>query len=511
MIGDGRSAALVARDGAIDWLCLPNLDSPSVFAAILDADRGGSFELQPAIPFDSSRRYLPRTNVLETTFTTDRGVVRIVDAMTLPDHHLAPMRELVAVDRRRLRPGADALAVSAAVRLRRGTRRGASGATACRSRRGAPKRSRLRTGMPARPRGATAPSRGGSTSTAAAARVLAMATRVRRAAGRARAAGDRLAPRRHDPLLGAVVGRARLRRPVGRLVLRSALALKLMIFAPSGASVAAPTTSLPEEIGGERNWDYRFCWIRDSNFMIDALMRLGCHAEARSLFWWFMQATALTEPEVHVLYRLDGGIGPDERELGAGRLSGLAAGAHRQRRAGAGAARHLRRAARDGVALQRRRARARSRHRRGARPDRRSRLRHLAAAGLGDLGGAQRPVSLHALEGDVLGGARSRAEDGGRGRGARRHAPRWRREAAAIRAYVDAECWSDELRQLHAHRRQPGRRRQPADAAARRLRRSARRAHARHDRRRQPHAARTATSSIATMPTMGCRAGRGAS
>jgi len=314
VIGDGRTAALVARDGSIDWLCLPNVDSPSVCAALLDAEHGGVFELRPSIPFESARRYVPRTNVLETVFTTDRGSVRVVDALTLPDDRLDPMRELVrAVEGV---SGDVPMRWRFAPRFKYGTE-----APRCEWRLGIPVATRdgeavgiasWNAGRPAWRDGAAE-------------------------SGFTVGAGGRawlvLTSAYAEPLVvpGLPAVTARLERtirfwerwcrdlayvgPWADLVERSALVLKLLIFAPSGASVAAPTTSLPEDMGGERNWDYRFCWIRDSSVIISALLQLGCHREARSQFWWFLQATALTEPELHVLYRLDGGIGPTERTI----------------------------------------------------------------------------------------------------------------------------------------------------------------------------------------------------
>jgi GH15 family glucan-1,4-alpha-glucosidase len=445
LIGDGRSAALVARDGAIDWLCLPNLDSPSVFAAILDDRRGGAFELQPEIPFDSSRRYLPRTNVLETTFTTASGAVRVVDAMTLPGTKLAPMREVVR----------SIEGVAGTVPMRWRVRpRFAYGAHA--------PRCEWRRGVPVATWGAEAIAVANKDAGTPAWRDDAVEGRFEIEAGRYALLA--LATAYAEPLVlpdaGAVAERldgtirfwtgwSDQRAPNGRwadLVLRSALALKLMIFAPSGASVAAPTTSLPEEIGGERNWDYRFCWIRDSNFMMSALMRLGCHAEARSLFWWFMQATALTEPEVHVLYRLGGGIGPKERDL---HLRGYRGS--RPVRLGNGA---LEQVQHDIYGALLDTAWIYSEAERGLDRDTGAVFARIADhvcdiwrrpdSGIWEV----RNGPFHFTHSKVMCWvALDRALKIAReGEASARHADRWRREAAAIRAYVDAECWSEELR-----------------------------------------------------------------
>jgi GH15 family glucan-1,4-alpha-glucosidase len=313
-IGDGRTVALVARDGSVDWLCLPDLDSPSVFAAVLDVDRGGRFELQPDVPAQTQRRYLPGTNVLETTFTTEQGVVQVTDAMTLPNPDLGPARELI----RRVN------GLSGRVPMRwRITPAFGYGSP--------PRRIGLRARFPVALAGRDALAV--CSWEAGEARIDDEAIFGRFEARASSSALIALCAAHQEPLvfparehverrLEATIGywrRWAAQRvydgPWRDAVVRSALALKLLSYAPSGAIAAAATTSLPEEIGGERNWDYRFCWVRDSAFTLDALLRLGCPGEADAFFWWLLHASQLTHPRLQVLYRLDGGDRAPERTL----------------------------------------------------------------------------------------------------------------------------------------------------------------------------------------------------
>jgi GH15 family glucan-1,4-alpha-glucosidase len=312
-IGDGRTAALVADDGTLDWLCLPDLDSPSVFGAVLDSGRGGRFELRPEIPFDVERSYVSDTNVLQTTFTTDRGRVRVTDAMTLPSG-LAPGRELV----RRVEglAGRVPFGWNVEPRFDYGSR---------------PARWERRLGFPVAISGPNAIAICSSSAGECECRGGRAGARFEAAEGtRAQivlsvsSQEPLVFPPQHevDERLDETIAFWRrwaayrtYEGPWREAVVRSALALKLLVFAPSGAIAAAATTSLPEELGGERNWDYRYSWVRDSAFTLEAFLRLGCPSEAEAFFWWLMHASQLTHPRLRVLYRLGGGASARERVL----------------------------------------------------------------------------------------------------------------------------------------------------------------------------------------------------
>jgi GH15 family glucan-1,4-alpha-glucosidase len=252
--------------------------------------------------------------VLETTFSTAAGTVRVTDAMTLPDGRLAPFREVA----RRIEGISGRVPMSwrvephfgyGAARTQFADRAGIPVATA-----GSDALAVLSwdAGDPAVEDAAI---RGRFDAMEGTRSLLALSA----------ASGEPLVlPARADveERIDAAEtfwqewsSRRSYDGPWKAAVVRSALALKLLFYAPSGAVAAAPTTSLPERIGGERNWDYRYCWVRDSAFTVDALLRLGCPAEAHAFFWWLLHATQLTRPHLNVLYRLDGGAEADERTL----------------------------------------------------------------------------------------------------------------------------------------------------------------------------------------------------
>lgn len=317
LIGDCHGSALVASDGSIDWATLHRFDADPVFCRVLDADRGGFWSVRPRGDYTSTRAYLPGTNMLRTVFSTASGKVAVTDFMPVGRKLDAGVNDYVHLNApawivRRIEGLQGVVEMQTAYRPSRDFARAPAQLVAGEG--------VVRAGqeMPAL-FGDLEFSLDGDLATA----VLRVAEADRHdlvLAGNA-VAGE--APcSRVEEFYAATrafweewIGYCRYRGPHEDAVRRSALALKLLTYAPTGAIVAAPTTSLPETIGGERNWDYRFCWVRDSSFALYALAVLGYSGEARCFHDFLLGACARSLPEVRPMYGVGGAMKLDEATL----------------------------------------------------------------------------------------------------------------------------------------------------------------------------------------------------
>jgi len=317
-IGCTRSIALVSRGGSIDWLCWPRFDSASIFGRLLDIEKGGFFAIRPSIAHEARRRYLDGTNVIETTFTTASGQARLLDLMPVMTEaekrtRLSPFRQLLrrieVVDGEvpieviyqprpdygritpRLKLRGEAIHCgwqSCVVNLRSDAKLDLDGGTAS----------------------AQVSLRAGES------RTFALGFDEQTPAVLP-ALGDEATAEiectidfwRKWPSQLSCDG------PHRAQMMRSALILKLLTYAPTGGIIAAPTTSLPESIGGVRNWDYRYCWLRDASWTVTALYDCGFEKEGAAFLDWLMYSTRLTQPHLQMLYDVFGEARLPEKTL----------------------------------------------------------------------------------------------------------------------------------------------------------------------------------------------------
>ena len=298
LIGDTQTAALVGRDGSIDWLCLPHFDCGACFAALLGDERNGRWRIQPAEVVRTTRRYRPETLILETEFETATGAVRLIDFMT-PRSGEPDLIRIVEGLRGEVRTNMELVirfdygSIVPWVRQMDGHLRAIGGPDALSL-------------------WSDVPTHGEDLTTRAEFVVR---------------AGDRVSfllmwhpshtssPPRIDALQALEQSSAWWRQwcshctydgPWRDPVLRSLITLKALTFAPTGGIVAAPTTSLPERIGGVRNWDYRYCWLRDATYTLYALMIGGYIEEASEWRNWLLRAVAGDPSSLHIMYGMRG-------------------------------------------------------------------------------------------------------------------------------------------------------------------------------------------------------------
>ena len=314
IVGNMTTAALVARDGSIDWCCLPRFSSPSIFAAVLDDEKGGQFQIRPQGPFDTMQQYLPDTNILQTTFTTPEGTVALLDFMpcykdsagglALPHQiHRLLSSDKGAVDMEVVfRPKLDYAMGDTTLEI------STHGVTA----RDKDTVVTLSSGRPFVLRGDTAVShftlKEGEQSTF----ILSQGS-LRPLPPAAYRSTARL--EKTTAYWQELAAECACNGTWREAIVRSYLTLHLLVYHHTGAMIAAATTSLPENIGGERNWDYRFSWLRDASLIIDAFTRLRHTEEAVRHMAWLLKVCAERGPRGQTLFGIEQTDSLDERTL----------------------------------------------------------------------------------------------------------------------------------------------------------------------------------------------------
>ncbi|MFD4527215.1 glycoside hydrolase family 15 protein [Streptomyces sp. NPDC058470] len=301
LIGDEQTAALVGRDGSIDWLCLPRFDSAACFAALLGDDEHGHWRIAPKGAGDCTRRaYRPDTLVLDTEWDTDEGSVRVTDVMPKRDGTPDLVRIIEGLSGRvtmrgLLRLRFDYGLVVPWMRRSDGHNVAVAG----------PDAMWLRSEPPVRTWGKDF--RTYSEFTVAEGEKVAFVLTWH--------PSHRPRPPLCDPYEAlqtsveewqAWSARCHHGGPHRDIIMRSLITLKALTYAPTGGIVAAPTTSLPEELGGVRNWDYRYCWLRDSTLTLGALLTAGYHEEAEAWRDWLLRAVAGDPADLQIMYGLSG-------------------------------------------------------------------------------------------------------------------------------------------------------------------------------------------------------------
>ncbi len=308
LIGDCQTAALVGKDGSIDWLCLPRFDSEACFAALLGTPKNGRWQIVPSAPVRNvSRRYVGDTLVLETVFETDSGAVAVTDFM--------PVRETVPdvvriVEGRR---GQVPVKMELVIRFDYGSvvpwvQKADGGIEAI----AGPDALRVLTPVGLHGENLTTVA---EFTVAEGQRIPFTLTWSQSYKAKPGTIDPEAALRDTRAWWEEWSARCRFDGPYRELVLRSLITLKAMTYMPSGGIVAAATTSLPEQLGGVRNWDYRYCWLRDATFSLLALLNCGYTDEARAWREWLLRAVAGDPSKLQIMYGVGGERRLDEYEV----------------------------------------------------------------------------------------------------------------------------------------------------------------------------------------------------